>query len=344
MFLLLAVIAVAAELLLRFNWPQIFPIYEPGMLSPHPVLGHALTPNFKGSLSRTDFRIDVHINGQGLRGPDLRARTKTTVSILCLGDSMTWGWGVAADKAFPAVLGSKLQTHYAGIDIRMINAGIPFSGTIDEVAFLKSRIAEFEPDIVILQFNAVDDFEQNRAPSHERQKFDDGMLRSTPEFEWSRGPVWLTLLNRAKHRSHLVRLLSETAGQALMRANMLSPLESVSSNFFSGEEAETAKQLLTEVAALATQANANTLFVYAPEKMQVLAKPATELRAAELVREVAESVGAGYVDLTPASVARNNIEAQFSKAEGYWTVSGHQMIASQLFQEIVDKRLIDESR
>jgi len=342
--LLLVGVAFAAEVLLRLAWPQIFPIYERGMLLPAPVLGHVLTPNFSGTLSRVDFKIDVHINKDGLRGPELQPRTESAVRILCLGDSMTWGWGVAEEQAFPAILGQQLQRHYPDTNIQIINAGVPFYGTNDEVALLKHRIVEFDPDIVVLQFNAVDDFEQNRLPSIERQVFEDGIVRYVPDYEWTRGPAWMTLLNRAKHESHLLRLLSEIAGQALMRANLLSSLESVSSNFFDDNEAETARQLLTEIAMLSKQAGASTVFMYAPEKMQVLAKPSEELRAARLVRDVSESVDAAFVDLTPASVAQGDVEMLFSKAEGYWTESGHQLIASLLFDEIVNEQLITTAR
>lgn len=343
-FLLLSVFGIAAEISLRVAWPQVFPIYEQGMLTPDPVLGYTLTPNFVGNLQRADFRVGIRINGQGLRGTELRPRTDSTVRILCLGDSMTMGWGVEVEDAFPALLENRLQARYQNRDIQVINAGIPFFGTIDEVAFLRQRIDEFEPDVVVVQFNAVDDFEQNRAPAPERRVFEDGMLRAVPEFEWSRGPGWLTVLNRLKHRSHLLGLMSETTGQWLMRANMLSSLESVTSDFFSAGEAETANALLTQIAMLADQAEASTLLVYAPEKMQVLAQPGKELRAAQLVRETAESVGAAFVDITPASVAYSDIEALFSKAQGHWTVAGHQLITAQLFREIVDKRLVEQTR
>jgi len=338
--LLLVVAAVSAEAILRLTWPQIYPIYERGMLTPDSVLGHVLTPNFDGTLSRVDFKIDVRINQDGLRGPELRPRTESTVRILCLGDSMTWGWGVTDDQVYTALLGRQLQTRYPDTDIQMINAGVPFYGTIDEVALLRHRIDEFDPDIVILTFNAVDDFEQNRRPSIERQVFEDGIIRYVPDYEWARGPAWTTLLNRAKHHSHLLRLLSENIGRILMRADMLSPLESVSSNFFNDNEAETARQLLTEIAVLSELHGASVVFMYAPEKMQAFAKPSEELRAARLVRETAESVNAAFVDLTPASVAHGDVETLFSKAEGWWTVSGHRMIASLLFDEIVNEQLI----
>jgi hypothetical protein len=341
---LLIVVACTAEIVLRVAWPQIFPIYERGMLSPDPVLGHVLTPNFNGTLSRVDFNIDVRINRNGLRGPELQPRGGSTVRILFLGDSMTWGWGVTDEQIYPAVLGQQLRARYRSVDIQIINAGVPFYGTIDEVAFLRHRIGEFDPDIVVVTFNAVDDFEQNRRPSINRQVFEDGILRYVPDYEWARGPAWTTLLNRAKHYSHLLRLESETAGRVLMRADMLSSIDSVSSNFFNEEEAETARRLLTEIALLSEQQGAPVVFVYAPEKMQALAKPTEELRAARLVRETAESVNAAFVDLTPPAAAHSDVEMLFSRAEGWWTVSGHQMIASQLFDEIVNEQLINNSR
>jgi hypothetical protein len=55
-------------------------------------------------------------------------------------------------------------------------------------------------------------------------------------------------------------------------------------------------------------------------------------------------VDTAFVDLTPASVAQGDVETLFSKTEGYWTVSGHQMIALLLFDEIVNEQLITTAR
>lgn len=332
------------EAILRVAWPQVHPIHPRGMLSPDPVLGHVLTPNFEGTLSRVDFEIDFRINARGLRGADLHPRSESSVRILFLGDSTTWGWGVEAGQAYPALLGERLQARYPDTDIQVLNAGVPFYGTIDEVAFLKHRVAELDPDIVVLQFNAVDDFEQNRRPSIERQVFDEGIIRYVPDYEWTRGPAWTIWLNRVKHHSHLLRLISENTGRVLMRAGWLSSLESVSSEYFDCEQAKTARRLLAEVASISNRHGAHVVFLFAPEKMQVLAKPSTELRAARLVREVAESADAGFVDLTPGSVAQDDVESLFSKAEGWWTVAGHRMIASLLLDEIIAEQLMTTSQ
>jgi acyl-CoA thioesterase-1 len=74
--------------------------------------------------------------------------------ILCLGDSLTEGYGVAPEQAFPSLLEQRLRkTGHPGA--RVINAGISGSTSASAVARLRWQLRA-EPDVLLLALGAND--------------------------------------------------------------------------------------------------------------------------------------------------------------------------------------------
>lgn len=63
--------------------------------------------------------------------------------VIALGDSVTFGWGVATDQAWPARLAAKL-----GVDV--VNAGVPAQRLEVMAAWLQKHGAALQPDLVVL--------------------------------------------------------------------------------------------------------------------------------------------------------------------------------------------------
>ena len=83
----------------------------------------------------------------------VQAQPAFTGTIVAVGDSLTAGYGVNDEDAYPARLERKLQA--AGYRWRVVNAGISgetSSGTLSRVAW----ILKLKPDIVILETGAND--------------------------------------------------------------------------------------------------------------------------------------------------------------------------------------------
>jgi len=72
---------------------------------------------------------------------------KAGITIVAMGDSLTEGYGVEPENAYPAQLERKLRT--AGYDVTVVNAGI--SGETSSGALARvSWVLTLQPDIVIL--------------------------------------------------------------------------------------------------------------------------------------------------------------------------------------------------
>ncbi|MDO8608492.1 MAG: arylesterase [Phaeospirillum sp.] len=75
------------------------------------------------------------------------------VRILALGDSLTAGFGLAAEAAFPVRLEQRLRAE--GRDVRVINAGVSGDTTAGGLARLNWALAE-KPDLAIVELGAND--------------------------------------------------------------------------------------------------------------------------------------------------------------------------------------------
>jgi acyl-CoA thioesterase-1 len=73
--------------------------------------------------------------------------------IVALGDSLTAGYGVAPDQAFPARLQAQLKSR--GIEAEVVNAGVSGDTTAGGLARLDWALAN-KPEIVILELGAND--------------------------------------------------------------------------------------------------------------------------------------------------------------------------------------------
>lgn len=81
------------------------------------------------------------------------ANSDTPKKLLALGDSLTEGYGVARDKAYPALVESKLKQ--AGQNWQVINAGISGSTSSSAANRLKWQLRQ-KPDAMILALGAND--------------------------------------------------------------------------------------------------------------------------------------------------------------------------------------------
>lgn len=111
----------------------------------HPSRGYALTPNVGD------------VNDLGFRGPSVDPRHHAgTIRIIVLGDSFTYGDGVAASDALPAQLERDLNQRAAAPRYEVLNLGVPGYNTAQEVAYFEEAGLALHPDMIILAFNLSD--------------------------------------------------------------------------------------------------------------------------------------------------------------------------------------------
>lgn len=95
----------------------------------------------------------VRINAKGLRGPEIAYdRTPGSLRVLFLGDSVTFGDGLANDdETLPARIAGALSGRI-GRPVEAINAGVSGYSPWQEGKFLKREGFRYSPDLVVLTF------------------------------------------------------------------------------------------------------------------------------------------------------------------------------------------------
>lgn len=118
-------------------------------------------------------RVDYRINQVGLRGPDLPAQKPPgTFTVLCLGDSFTFGEGVREEDTYPARLAKLLTDAGRYGRVEVINAGVQGYGTREATTFYARQGFRFQPDVVVLGFvlNDATDFAETIRQNDARNK------------------------------------------------------------------------------------------------------------------------------------------------------------------------------
>ena len=106
------------------------------------------------------FGKKLTTNSRGLRDREYPyAKPTGTKRILVLGDSFTWGYGVADDETFAEVLEQRLQSVEGKWEV--INTGVSGWGTDQEYLYLTQEGFDYSPDIVVLALFLGNDFTNN---------------------------------------------------------------------------------------------------------------------------------------------------------------------------------------
>lgn len=153
---------LTSELLVRVFKPQLTFINAETLsfdcFAKDPILPFSLQKNHKCRMKYYlgDFDTYATLNSQGYRGKEFNIeKDQGKTRILILGDSITFGHGVADEETFPYQLETILKTYG---DVEVINAGYASGFTTDTYyLYLKERGLKLKPDIVILSLFVMND-------------------------------------------------------------------------------------------------------------------------------------------------------------------------------------------
>ncbi|MCP5082433.1 MAG: SGNH/GDSL hydrolase family protein [Alphaproteobacteria bacterium] len=134
----------------------------PKLYRPDPQVGFALNPNLKSSQQRPAFIVPVTTNSLGLRGPELGPRSNK-FRIAVLGDSHTFGSGLADNETLPALLEIELNKLAGSDRFEVVNAGSPAQSTVQEYLQHKRLAKQVDADLWIFAFTGENDIQYNTA-------------------------------------------------------------------------------------------------------------------------------------------------------------------------------------
>ncbi len=116
---------------------------------------------FPPNLERELFGVPLSTNELGLRDKPIRPKRPDDFRVLCLGDSVTFGQGVAQEHTFCQRMEDSL-TSLLGRDVDVINSGVPGYNTNQQDTFLQKHGDDLDPDLVVLVYVHNDILVYNR--------------------------------------------------------------------------------------------------------------------------------------------------------------------------------------
>ena len=126
-------------------------------LAADPALRYELVPRSPDGAGR--------INSDGMRDRERSpAKPSGTVRVACIGDSITYGFGVARDQTYAVFLEQLLNesSGAAGPRYEVLNFGVTGYNLSQSLENLKTRVLKYRPDLVIYQY-CVNDLEDYSA-------------------------------------------------------------------------------------------------------------------------------------------------------------------------------------
>src|SRR5262249_26953744 len=102
----------------------------------------------------------IENNWEGFRGPErfTGGSHENLYRILCIGDSITFGFNVDQDAPFTRQLEALLRARYPSRQFEVINAGVPGWTWAQGVRFLELHGLALNPDLVIMAHGTNDQF------------------------------------------------------------------------------------------------------------------------------------------------------------------------------------------
>lgn len=117
--------------------------------------GLVFPPNTEELFPTVEFDMRVRTNELGLRDDPVGAKSDSVYRIAVVGDSFTFGWGVAAEASWVTVLERELRA--SGASVELLNLGKPGAGIPQYIEILERAIPALKPDLVVLALLQGDD-------------------------------------------------------------------------------------------------------------------------------------------------------------------------------------------
>jgi len=292
---------------------------------PDPLLGHRLVPG----QSTFTHSFPVTTNSHGFRDREFPTLSHPGfVRILCLGDSLTFGDGVAVGDTYPKQVEEFLNAS-GSKKYEVINTGVASYDTWQEVTFFRTRGLEFRPSTVVIGFYANDIVPK---PPVVHAALNDGGPLSREGFSGLLPDVMVHLLKRSrvllllKDRVDKLRNRIQPSSQFLHQQALL---EGTSNDIVERGWREV-ESSLREMAELREMYKFHFLIVIFPLAEQLMREyPNAQYQTR--IKAIAEKLNIPYIDLKPRFEAEfTGFGSLFIEWDGHPNPRAHRIAAEEI--------------
>ena len=340
----------------------LLPAYSsPGI--PDSIVHHRYAPNTTSMMVKSEFDITFATNNLGLRGGNVAPHKPAgTCRILVLGDSFTFGDGVADDQTYSVLLERALNEGGA-FNVQVMNAGVASYSPILEYLFLKTYGVGWQPDLVVLALDQSDPIQEEyyRSQAHFDKDRAPVSVDGTLNYRHARpsGIVARWVASHMLFGSWVVRAVLRSSPEAkafentVERANKGLLLHTLKGH--SGDYSMAWRGVFDSIELsfrLSREIGSGFLLVTYPWGHQVSEREWTTGRKQflpedfevsdrnlEEMRSFAGRLGIPFLDLFPAFRSYAGEKRLYHDVDLHWTPEGHALVAAQLAEFLKAGRL-----
>jgi len=330
---LLLIIFLAGEILTRvFNLaPKVsknFNIYVPDKYLPYSISPYS-SVNLELWTGESSH-LCKH-NSVGLRDREHAYNKPNNVfRILCLGDSNTYGWGVAFEESYPYLLEKKFDNRsFSSPKIEVIKAGIPAFFPELERIFLEHYGIKYQPNLVLVAFSPGDVFDTY---------FGSNNLRADPKgfLVMHNSSKFMKFFQLLYKQSDLFRLVARKF-ELLFYQVFYHWDDIYKNNGFYESSWQTVEQEFLNISNISKRIGASLVIIYTPLPSNSIKKEFQSYPAGRL-ENWCRLNGIFFIDLS-LILEKNNMDSFYWK-EGHFNTEGHKIIAETIFLNLTKQRLV----
>jgi hypothetical protein len=293
-----------------------------------------------------EFEMQVRTNDAGLRQGPIAPEEADVTTILFIGDSFTFGWGVAEEQRYSEVLARLVAERRPGTRLRIVNAGHWMYASDQQLVLMKEMIERYRPSIVVqglywMHIRTLFNHRLVRAPDGTLQAVEDSKIKVSDRGVLKLRSDWL-------ERPPLNSQLVATVARALLNRDVLERAGEWVDYFRPGKTPDEALWALTDDIAGETirtlrASGISYIPFLVPSIVEVTGSnwtavgwkrptPPTDIDIDLPARRMASIFakhGAQLIEITTSLRDRAGAGLYFPQ-DGHWTAQGHAAVAESL--------------
>jgi lysophospholipase L1-like esterase len=301
--------------------------FKPGIYRTEPALGWALRPSYSGVRLDNNRSVPTTTNALGFRGPEWNeARRAAELRVLVLGNSCTFGMGVADDETYPAQLERALRER--GREAAVFNAGVPGYDTSQEADLLDRLSKSVQPHVVAVTWLPNDLVRSSRWNNRPIQIIDGYLVEDRDRYlDWRRRIDQKGIYRSALYRFVYVRtrLMKDRLGGR--RRTWLGEVDP--------ERFQVTTAALTRINKASSTLGAGVVLVLIPRREQ--AEGSAGVSDLQTVAEFGRSKGMRVVDPLETWLSEHtDVQRYFLADNVHLTALGYRELAEVTAEAVVD--------
>ena len=308
----------------------------------HPILGWYHEKNKQATLKKGSLQVEINTNSEGFRGVREYQKKKpsSTIRIVSLGDSFTFGWGVRDTETYNA----QLESRYENLEV--LNLGVAGYGVDQFLVAFRTIGKLFHPDYVFIALFPEDFWRSTRAftdagygkPYFQLIRGKELVLRNVPvrepaQINYEQFPEVVTrgIAEKILMHSALYRYIKKKTLRLARDLGWIDP--DLTEEWKLG--GAILKQLVQEVKEIGAQP---LIIIIPPAQWMKNTKPTSIQKS---ILRFGKRKKVDVIDLVPTFIRAVQTSGPFDfyiKDDDHWTAQGHSLTADVLAQYLEEHR------